>query len=154
MKPILVSACLAGHFCRYDGGSKPHPVIVALFNQGLCLTVCPETLSGLPVPRLPCEQNGDRVICKNGNDVTDAFMRGAQEALVYALKSGASLAILKSKSPSCGIGEIYDGSFTGKLIPGMGIFASLLRKAGFELYSEKNFPLQQLAYAAGLLPAV
>lgn len=139
MKPVLASACLAGRFCRYDGGSKPHPVIVALCRKGLCIPVCPESLAGLPVPRPPCEQRDTRAILRNGNDVTGALQRGARLALQKARQSGAAIAILKSKSPSCGSGEIYDGTFSGRLVPGMGFFASLLLQNGFELYSEKNF---------------
>lgn len=142
MQKILyvVSACLAGHYCRYDGGSKPHPQIVELCRKGLCRPVCPEQLSGLPVPRLPCEQLNARIICKDGADVTEKFNSGARKALEIALQSGASRAILKSRSPSCGVGVIYDGSFTGSCREGMGVFAAMLKDAGFELFTEDNLP--------------
>lgn len=137
---FVVSACLAGYFCRYDGGSKPHPQIVELCRQGLCVPVCPEKLSGLPVPRPPCEQLDGRIICKDGQDVTGQFLAGANKALQTALQSGCARAILKSRSPSCGVGTIYDGSFTGSCRKGMGIFAAMLKDAGFELYTEENIP--------------
>lgn len=148
MKPVIVSSCLAGHFCRYDGGSKPHPVIVALCRKGLAIPVCPESLSGLPVPRPACEQVNNRAILRDGSDVTEELLKGAHLALQKARQSGADIAILKSKSPSCGIGEIYDGTFSGRLAPGMGFFASLLAQAGLELYSENNFPTHLSRMAA------
>src|SRR5512136_2016262 len=98
---IIVSACLAGVACRYDGGAKPCAAVICLVAEGQAIPVCPEQLGGLPTPRLPAEQVGDRVIRKDGMDVTAEFERGAQEALKVARLVGAKTAILKARSPSC-----------------------------------------------------
>lgn len=101
--------------------------------------VCPEVLGGLPTPRVPSEIRGGRVVAKDGTDVTGAFTCGAEEALRLALENGCTAAILKARSPSCGSGEIYDGSFTGTRVPGEGVFARMARKAGLEIWSEETF---------------
>lgn len=137
---FVVSGCLAGLRCRYDGASRPCPKVVELVNKGRAKPVCPESLSGLPCPRPPCEQSHGRVVCKNGDDVTQAFEKGASRALKIAIESGATAAILKSRSPSCGFGQIYDGTFSKTLTPGEGIFAAKLAEAGFKIYSEDNLP--------------
>ena len=148
----VVSGCLAGLRCRYDGGSNPCPQVVKLVEAGLAVPVCPESLSGLPVPRPPCEQmlcgpNQDevRVISHDGADVTAAFKRGAQRALTAALATGCRDAILKARSPSCGVGEVSDGSFSHALRPGDGLWAARLREAGFSLWTEDSLP-PDLAY--------
>lgn len=137
----VVSACLAGFHCKYDGGSNPCPEIVELFQKGLAIPVCPETLAALPSPRAPSEilPNG-KVASKNGEDLSAAFERGAAFALDLALKSGCRKAILKSRSPSCGCGQIYDGTFTGNLRPGNGKWTEKLLDAGFEIWTEENWP--------------
>lgn len=136
----VVSACLAGVACRYDGGSNPCPNVLQLVQQGLAVPVCPETLGGLPVPRLACELQNGCVISRDGQDMTAAFLRGAQRALKIAQEHDCAAAILKSRSPSCGFGLIYDGSFTRRLCAGEGVWAQLLQEAGFALYSEENPP--------------
>ena len=108
----VVSGCLAGLSCRYDGGSKPCEAVRRLVEDGLAVTACPESLSGLPVPRPPCEQRDGRVVMRTGEDVTEAFERGAERAMRIVREHGCTAAILKARSPSCGFGEIYDGSFT------------------------------------------
>ena len=139
MKPqFLASACLAGLSCRFDGSARPHPVIVRLYKSGRVFPVCPESLSGLPVPRKPCEQYNGRIISADGSDVTEAFHRGAELAFARAMASGCRKAILKANSPSCGVGRIYDGSFTGTLVAGNGIFAARLLAAGFEICDESG----------------
>lgn len=149
----VVSGCLAGLSCRYDGGSNPCPEVVKLVEAGLAVPLCPESLSGLPVPRPPCEQvpDGDghgaeqgaiRVLSRDGTDVTAAFEAGAERALAAALASGAREAILKARSPSCGVGEVYDGTFSHRLRPGDGLWAALLRAAGFSLWTEDELPPQ------------
>lgn len=138
--PYVVSACLAGVACRYDGGSNPCPEVLQLVQAGLAVPACPEALGGLPVPRPPCELKGGRVISRDGRDVTAAFLRGAHRALEIARRHGCTAAILKSRSPSCGFGQIHDGSFKRRLCPGQGVWAQLLREAGFALYSEENLP--------------
>lgn len=145
---FLVSACLAGRPCAYDGRPRTCPAIASLVKEGRALPVCPECLGGLPVPRIPAEIAGGtgedvfkgraRVINQEGQDVTGAFLRGAQKALKLARGKGISTAILKSRSPSCGYGSIYDGSFTGRLRPGHGVTAALLSRAGFKILTESE----------------
>ena len=135
-KPILVSACLLGQACRYDGKSKPKEAVLALMEKFELIPVCPETLGGLSIPRLPSEIRGGAVVSENGADVTEFFVTGAIEALKIAKKQGCETAVLKARSPSCGSGEIYDGSFSGELTEGDGITASLLKKNGITVYTE------------------
>lgn len=140
--PLLVSACLAGEACRYDGASKPHAAIRALVEQGAALPVCPEYLGGLGVPRIPCEIRGDCVVNAGGEDRTAGFKAGAQLALNVAQARGCREAILKARSPSCGCGRVYDGSFSGVLRDGDGVFAALLREKGFRVWTEENAPFE------------
>lgn len=144
----LVSACLAGEACAYDGQARPCPAVMQLVRQGRAVPVCPEYLGGLPVPRPPAEiKDGSgrdvlagraRVINWNGCDVTEAFVKGARAALEIARAQSIRAAILKSRSPSCGYRWIYDGTFTGKLRPGDGVTAALLLDAGFEIFTESE----------------
>ena len=138
MEPILVSACLLGADCKYSGGNNLCPGLEALKAHYQLIPVCPEQLGGLPTPRPPAECQGEKVINKEGLDVTEQFRKGAEEALKLGQYFGCKQAILKSRSPSCGQGMIYDGTFTGALVPGDGITAKLLRQSGFSLYSEEN----------------
>jgi len=140
MPRFAVSACLAGCPCRYDGKASPCPEVIRLVKRGEALPFCPEVLGGLPTPRTPCERMGTRVLDRDGNDQTLAFLSGAREATRLARAVGCTAAILKSRSPSCGNGEIYDGSFRHIRIPGIGIWAKMLREAGFVLFSEENLP--------------
>lgn len=137
---IAASACLAGIPCRYDGQSKPCAKIVELYRAGRIVPICPETLGGLKAPREPSEQRQGRVYSKSGLDVTEQFKKGAEAALKKALSSGAKKIIVKSRSPACGLGEIYDGSFTGKLTKGCGIWTEKLLESGFEVYAEEQIP--------------
>lgn len=136
---IIVSGCLAGINCRYSGDSCKNKYIMDLVNSGKALALCPEVLGGLETPRLPCEIVRDRdsikVINKNGEDKTFEFLEGAKKTLEIAKLIGAKKAILKSKSPSCGCGLIYDGSFSGALIKGDGLTAKLLLENGIEVES-------------------
>ena len=127
---ILISACLLGCACRYDGKSKPHPLAQELARQGLAVPVCPEQLGGLPTPRAPSERQGERVVSSLGADVTAQYRRGAEEAL--------RLAVLKERSPSCGSGAIYDGTFTGTVTEGWGTAAALLRRHGVRVLGESQ----------------
>ena len=140
MKTLLISACLLGVRCRYDGGSKPQPGVEALAEQYRLIPVCPEQLGGLCTPRTPAERQGDRVCTRNGGDVTEAYRRGAEEALRLAKLYGAKYAVLKERSPSCGKGVIYDGSFSGVLTEGDGVFAQKLRERGVPVYGESDIP--------------
>lgn len=144
MTRYVVSACLAGQACRYDGGSSPNPMVCELVRTGQAIAVCPETLGGLPVPRIPAEIRDGRVLSRDGTDITEAFMQGAQKALYLATEAGCSEAILKARSPSCGSVDIYDGSFSGKKIPGEGVFARLLREAGIPVRTEETPEAQPL----------
>ena len=135
---ILVSACLLGCACRYDGASKPHPLAQRLAERGLAVPVCPEQLGGLPTPRAPSEQRNGQVISAAGADVTAQYRRGAEEALRLARLYGCTAAVLKERSPSCGSGQIYDGSFTGTLMAGWGTAAALLRDNGIRVVGESG----------------
>ena len=135
----MVSACLAGTPCRYDGRSNLRPEIAALVERGEAVPVCPEVLGGLPTPRTPSERKGESVVSATGDDVTGAFAAGAEAALYIAEECGCSAAVLKARSPSCGCGRIYDGTFTHTLIDGDGFFAALLRRKGFQLFTEETF---------------
>ncbi len=133
---VLVSACLLGAACRYDGKSQALPGLEALLERCEVIPVCPEQLGGLPTPRTPSERREGRVVSRDGADVTDAFARGAGEALRLARLLGAECALLKARSPSCGSREVYDGSFTGRVIPGQGVTAQALTAAGIAVYDE------------------
>ena len=135
---ILVSACLLGVECRYDGGGQAIDRLDALMARYELIPVCPEQLGGLPTPRTPAERREGRVVNRDGADVTDAFGRGAIQACRIAALYGAKLALLKARSPSCGRGMIYDGSFTGRLVPGDGVAARALMDAGLEVYTENE----------------
>lgn len=139
----LVSSCLGGVNCRYNGDNSENKVILKLIKEGKAITVCPEQLTGLPTPRLPCEiiidEDGHKkVFNKEGKDLTKEFMEGAEKTLAIAKAKGIKKAILKSKSPSCGCGLVYDGTFSGKLIKGNGFTTELLIKNGFEVYTEND----------------
>ncbi len=135
---ILVSACLLGERCRYDGMSKPESDIIALEGRHELIPVCPEVLGGLQTPRAPAEICGSRVINSEGKDVTAQYSLGAQKALEIALENGCTLAILKEKSPSCGKGRVYDGSFSRSLKVGDGITAALLISNGITVIGESE----------------
>ena len=125
---ILISACLLGARCRYDGVSKLQPWISDLAEQ----------LGGLPTPRPPAERRGDRVMTRDGGDVTAQYRRGAEEALRLCRLLGCEAALLKERSPSCGSGMVYDGTFTGVLTAGEGVTAELLRAQGIPVYGESR----------------
>ena len=138
MRPLLVSACLLGAPCRYDGRSVPLPekTLRALRDRYKLIPVCPESAGGLPTPRIPSERQGDRVVNREGRDVTEEYRRGAALALTLAQRNGCAHALLKERSPSCGCGTIYDGSFTGTVVPGDGVAAAALMAAGLDVYGE------------------
>ncbi len=139
MKPkLLVSACLLGTPCRYDGAAKRNDAVCALAENFELVPVCPEEMGGLPTPRTPSERQGGRVVTRDGRDVTAEYRRGAQCALELAQREGVRAAVLKERSPSCGSGEIYDGSFTGALTVGNGVTAELLRAHGIEVFGESE----------------
>ncbi|MBW9056503.1 DUF523 domain-containing protein [Rhizobium mesosinicum] len=148
---ILVSACLMGHAVRYDGGAKPlaHPAIERWMQEGLVVTICPEMSAGMPVPRPPAEigdaTDGEdvlagtgRVVELTGGDVTEEFLRAAENAVRLATDNGCRYALLIDGSPSCGSGFIYDGSFSGSLRAGNGVTAAALKQAGLEVFSDRE----------------
>ena len=138
MDNILISACLLGVACRYDGASKPIMQMVALMDRYHLVPICPEQLGGLPTPREPSERQADAVRAKEGADVTAPFVRGAEQALHLARLYDGKAAVLKERSPSCGSGEIYDGTFSGCLVPGDGVTAALLNQNGIAVYGESE----------------
>ena len=140
---MLVSACLLGLPCRYDGKEKAHPAVRSLLEREdlTLIPVCPEQLGGLPTPRPPSERRGERVITRTGADVTEQYRRGAQQTLRLAQLYGCDCAVLKERSPSCGSGRIYDGSFSGTLTDGDGVTAELLRQHGIAVGGESELAL-------------
>ena len=135
---ILVSACLLGMDCRYDGTHAYCPALEQLMAEHVLIPVCPERRGGLDTPRVPAERQGERVVTRDGDDVTSAYIAGAQEALRLAKQYDCRYAIFKERSPSCGSGAIYDGSFSSRLIPGDGVAAQLLRKNGVIVLGESQ----------------
>ena len=139
MERILVSACLLGLKVRYDGKEKTNEELVERLKNYDFVPVCPEIFGGLSTPRVPAEIRDNKVINKEGIDVTSNYVRGAEEVLKLALKFNIKKAILKSNSPSCGKGKVYDGTFSGNLVDGNGITAKLLMDNGIEVLSEDDF---------------
>ncbi len=139
----LVSACLAGFGCRYDGKDNAHPYIEELIKEGRAIPVCPEQLGGLPTPRACAEQVGERVINQEGLDVTEAFVIGAKKCGEIAERYGCKKAILKAKSPSCGKGFIYDGSFSKILKEGNGKTTEYLMRCGMTVITELDINLSE-----------
>lgn len=137
---ILISACLLGLSCRYDGNSKglDKALIEKLQSKHTLIPACPEQLGGLPTPRNPSERIGERVCMDSGADVTEQYRRGAEQALLLARLFGCEAAILKERSPSCGCGSIYDGSFSGTLTEGDGVTAELFKAHGIPVYGESR----------------
>lgn len=136
MENILVSACLLGVSCRYDGKSKPNENVIALKDRYNIIPVCPEIMGGLPTPRTASEIQGCQVVMGDGTNVTKEYRKGAEEVLRLCRLFGCKRAVLKEKSPSCGFGKVYDGTFSGKLIDGNGITAKLLIENGIEVFGE------------------
>ena len=130
---LLVSACLLGENCKYSGGNNYSAAVAGLAEQYELVPVCPEQMGGLPTPRVPAERVGDRVLARDGTDVTEAYRQGAEKALEIALAQGIRRAVLQERSPSCGCGTVYDGTFSGTLVPGNGVTAELLREHGIEV---------------------
>lgn len=147
MQKILVSRCLLGHKVRYDGGAHgPYDLLQLWLAEGRVVALCPEVAGGLPTPRPAAEIRGGQgaqvldgqlpVLTRDGADVTAAFVSGAEQALALVRRHGIRIALLKARSPSCGNLENYDGSFSGVRVPGEGVTAALLRRAGVRVFSE------------------
>ncbi len=135
---LLISACLLGRNCKYNGGNNYTPLVEALKARYDLVPVCPECFGGLPIPHEPSERVGDKVLSKSGEDVTEPFRRGAEKTLAAAIQQGVTRAVLKERSPSCGCGSIYDGTFTGTVVPGNGVAAELLLSRGVVIYGESR----------------
>ena len=138
MENVLISACLLGTECRYDGKSMKAAGIEELAKLCHLIPVCPEIYGGLPTPRIPAERIGEKVLNKEGVDVTAQYEKGAKTALDFARFWNCRYALLKERSPSCGKGTIYDGTFTGALKPGDGVAAELLSGNGIIIYGESR----------------
>ena len=143
-KLIMVSSCLAGINCRYDGGNNRVAEIAEMVAEGKAIPVCPEVFGGLPIPRGCCEivlnENGERRIqTKDGGDYTAEFVEGARKSLEIAKVLDIDTAILQQRSPSCGYGKIYDGTFSGKLTEGNGFAADLFSANGISVYNDENY---------------
>lgn len=135
---ILVSACLIGEKCKYNGGDNYSEKLMEFLKGKEYIAICPEVLGGLPTPRTSCEIIKGRVIDQNGVDKTMEYEKGAEQALKIALEKGCKLAILQTRSPSCGKGKIYDGTFSKRLIVGDGKTVQLLEKNGIEVINIEN----------------
>ena len=135
---LLVSACLLGVLCRYDGKAKTHEGVCSLLEKHTMIPFCPEIYGGLSTPRPASERLGERVVAKTGGEVTEQFRRGAEEALRLCRMYGCEAALLKERSPSCGSGAVYDGTFTGTVIPGDGVTAQLLKANGIQVVGESR----------------
>ena len=142
---VMVSACLLGKNCKYNGGNNLNPDLLRLLSGHTVIPVCPEVLGGLPVPRIPAEIVNGAVVNRDGISVDNAFRRGAEKALELAAAEQLDLIILQSRSPSCGAGQIYDGTFSGTLVRGKGVFAEMAVNAGFRVMDAED------ALASGLL---
>ena len=140
MEKLLISACLAGENCKYSGGNNfiGETALASLGDKYELVSVCPEVMGGLSVPRCPCERIGARVMNERGEDVTAQFKAGAELTADICERQGVKKALLKEKSPSCGSGRIYDGTFSHTVIAGDGVTAQRLRALGIALYGESE----------------
>lgn len=136
---MLVSGCLLGFNVKYNGKNNKNQKIIDYLKDKEYKVICPETMGGLKSPRLPAERKGGRVYKKDGEDVTDYFLKGAKKVLLIAKECGADIAILKQSSPSCGYGKIYDGTFSDTKIKGMGVTAEILSENGIKILTEEDF---------------
>ena len=135
---VLVSNCLLGINCRYNGEARKNDKVIEFLKGKEAIGICPESAGGLAIPRDPSEIVGNKVISKSGKDVTAEYLKGASIALKMAQDNKVDLVILKAKSPSCGVGLVYDGTFSKTLIPGNGVTADLLIKNGFKVITEED----------------
>ncbi len=135
---ILVSACLLGQSCRYDGETRPDAGVLALMKSHTLIPFCPEQAGGLKTPRSPAEIKNGRVVTREGEDVTDNYRRGAEEALKLAKLYDCRIAVMKERSPSCSPEGVYDGTFTKTLVPGPGVTAALLKENGVTVIGESE----------------
>lgn len=141
---FIISGCLLGHNCKYNGGNNRNEAVIEFCQNHEYITVCPESAANLPLPRPPAEKVGSRIMSKDGDDLTEKFLKGAEISLKTCMQLAALKnepiegAILKANSPSCGAGKIYDGTFSGRLVEGNGVFATMLKAQGIEVITEKE----------------
>jgi len=128
---IMVSACLTGENCKYNGGNNRNEKVIRMMKENEVIAVCPERMGGLPIPRVPSEIRDGVAIAKDGRNVDREFRTGASKCLETAMREKPDLIVLQSRSPSCGVKQRYDGTFSGRLIDGSGIAAQLLMENGF-----------------------
>lgn len=140
---IAVSACLLGINYKYNGGNNYSEKLEKILEKHEIIPICPEVLGGLPIPRDPSEIVNGEVLTNKGKSVDKEFRNGAKKALKIVKESGAELVVLQSRSPSCGLGKIYDGSFTGRLVDGDGVFVKLLKDEGIKAIDVSNFIKEQ-----------
>ena len=138
MMKIMVSACLLGENCKYNGGNNRHTELIQALSGHTVIPVCPEVLGGLPTPRTPAEIQGERVVTRDGRDVTKEYQKGAEEAARLYQLLRCDCAILKARSTSCGCGQVYDGAFSGTLTPGDGIAAQALKRINARVITEER----------------
>lgn len=131
MSKIIVSACLLGENCKYNGGNNYDATVAEFIRGREVIPVCPEKLAGLGIPRTPIEIQGERVVSRDGNDVTEAIETAIAAILKQLEGEDIACAILKARSPTCGVRQVYDGSFTGTLVDGMGKLSRALEEAGY-----------------------
>ncbi len=136
MEKIIVSACLLGNNCKYDGSNNKNDKVLEYIKDKYVIPICPEVMGGLATPRIPAEIRDNAVVTKDNEDITDNFVRGANEVLYLAKIFKVKKALLKAKSPSCGVGEIYDGTFTHTAIMGDGFTTRLLKSNDIEVFTE------------------
>ena len=139
MEKVLVSACLVGENCKYNGGNNKNAKIIEFLKDKEVILVCPEVMGGLSTPRFKSEILGGKVINEYGYDVSEYFDNGAKIALSKAIENNVTLAILKEKSPSCGVKKVYNGQFNGTLVKGSGVFSSLIGQLGIKILTEEDF---------------
>ena len=139
MEKVLVSACLVGENCKYNGGNNKNDKIIEFLKDKEVILVCPEVMGGLSTPRFKSEILGGKVINEYGEDVSEYFANGAKIALSKAIENNVTLAILKEKSPSCGVKKVYNGQFNGTLVKGSGVFSSLIGQLGIKILTEEDF---------------
>lgn len=142
---IAVSACLVGKNTKYDGTNNYNKAVMEYLKDKEYILICPEVTGGLPTPRVPSERVNDKVINKENIDVTHNFVIGASKTIEELKKQNIELVIVKSKSPSCGYKQIYDGTFTGTIIEGNGVFTELAAKNGIQILTEKDIENKKFA---------
>ena len=136
---LLISACLLGENCKYNGGNNFAPAVVEFLKGREVLTICPEMMAGMGCPRTPIEIVDGVLMDRDGNNVDEAMRNAMEQAMEVIRKENIQCAILQSRSPTCGVNQVYDGTFSGKLISGSGIFAQALKEAGFQVLDAEDF---------------